>query len=86
MNIDIRCKMESRVEGWENIKTPAGEFKTLKITFKMKQRNQFGHGNDTKGTRWYCPAIRHIVRSELKEKGSNSREEVLELVSYKLAP
>lgn len=78
--------MKSRVEGWENIKTPAGEFKTLKITFKAKIINQFGRGPETTGTRWYCPAIRHIVRSEIKDKGGMMREEVKELVSYKLAP
>ena len=80
--------MKSRVEGWETITTPAGEFKALKIVFKSKLTDQHsGRGKATTGIRWYSPEVRHIVRSEIKDEGGKkSRDEVTELVSFNPAP
>jgi hypothetical protein len=80
--------MKSRVEGWETVTTPAGEFKALKIVFESKLNDQHsGRGKATTGIRWCSPEVRQIIRSEIKDEGGKkSRDEVTELVSFNPAP
>lgn len=83
----VNASMKSRVEGWETVTTPAGEFKALKIVFEaLHKAARSGRANETKGTHWYCPEVRRVVRSELKTEGVKSKNEVTELVSFSPAP
>ncbi len=85
-NKEFKATMKSRVEGWETIQTPAGEFRALKISFTATHRNQKGRGKDTEGVRWYSPEVGQVVRVVLKDKGGAAREEVKELIAYQPAP
>ncbi|MCB2147512.1 MAG: hypothetical protein KQI81_13635 [Deltaproteobacteria bacterium] len=79
----FNATMKSRVEGWEIVTTPAGEFNALKIVFEATHANPHsGRGKETKGTRWYCPEVRRIVRNEVSDEGGNGKGEVTELVSF----
>jgi len=80
--LNFNATMKSRVEGWETIKTQAGEFSALKITFEADHINQYGRGAYTKGSQWYSPKVRNIVRSEIIDKGGRVRHEVTELIDY----
>lgn len=75
----------SRVEGWETVKTPAGEFKALKITYSGRATNQRGLGTAFQGTSWYSPEVRRVVRAEIKASGGAARDQLVELVSFKPA-
>ena len=79
----VDATMKSRVEGWETVTTPAGEFKALKIVFEVAHtQSHSGRGKERKGTRWYCPDVRRIVRNEISGEGGKSKGEVTELVSF----
>ena len=83
----VNATMKSRVEGWETVTTPAGEFNALKIVFEATHtKSHSGRGKETKGTRWYCPEVRRIVRSEVSNEDGKSKNEVTELVSFSPAP
>lgn len=82
----FNATMKSHIEGWETVKTPAGEFRALKITYEAVHANEKRHSKVTKGIRWYCPEVRQIVRIEFKDKGGEAREEVRELIAYQPAP
>ena len=73
----------SRVEGWETVKTAAGEFKALKITY-LEQRRAGRAANDFHGTSWYSPEVRRVVVSEFKAF-TPPRDQRVELVSFKPA-
>jgi hypothetical protein len=73
----------SRVEGWETVKTAAGEFKALKITYS-EQRRAGRARNDFHGTSWYSPEVRRVVLSEFKAS-TPPRDQRVELVSFKPA-
>ena len=73
----------SRVEGWETVKTAAGEFKALKITY-LEQRRAGRARNDFHGTSWYSPDVRRVVLSEFKAS-TPPRDQRVELVSFKPA-
>ena len=75
----------NRVEGWEAVKTPAGEFKALKIVFEGSGRSRMGNlQNQFSGTTWYSPEVRRAVRTEFKSQRP-PRDERVELVSFKPA-
>jgi hypothetical protein len=75
----------NRVAGWETVRTPAGEFKTLKIVFEGSGRSRMGNiQNQFTGTVWYCPEVRRAVRTEFKSQRP-PRDERVELVSFKPA-
>ena len=74
-----------RVEGWETVKTAAGEFKTLKITFTGNGRSRMGPlQSQFTGTLWYSPEVRRVVLTEFKSQRP-PRDERVELVSFKPA-
>jgi hypothetical protein len=85
VNLQFNGSRANRVEGWETVRTPAGEFKALKITFAGHARNQYGRGSEFQGTWWYSPEVRRFVRAETKAFGGAPRDELIELVSFKPA-
>jgi len=74
----------SRVEGWETVKTAAGEFKALKITYLEQRRAGSRARNDHHGTSWYSPEVRRVVVTEFKAS-TPPRDQRIELVSFKPA-
>jgi hypothetical protein len=75
----------AKVVGWETVKTPAGEFKAMKITAETQIMGRGGFGSSIQQTLWYVPEVRRPVRVESKGFGASARDEVIELLSYKLA-
>jgi hypothetical protein len=84
-NTQLSGTRRTTVAGWETVKTPAGEFKVLKITAETQIMGSRGFGSSTQTTLWYAPDVRRAVRIETKGFGGAARDEVVELVSYKLA-
>jgi hypothetical protein len=84
-NAQLSGTRRNKVAGWETVKTPAGEFKALKITAETQIMGRSGFGSSTQATYWYAPDVRRLVRVETKGFGAAARDEVVELVSYKLA-
>lgn len=75
----------SRVEGWETVKTAAGEFKALKVVFSGNGKSRVGSLiNHYEGISWYSPEVRRVVLSEFKSQRP-PRDERTELVSFKPA-
>jgi hypothetical protein len=75
----------SRVEGWETVKTAAGEFRALKIIFSGNGKSRVGSlNNHFDGISWYSPDVRRVVLSEFKSQRP-PRDERVELVSFKPA-
>jgi hypothetical protein len=85
-NADLSGTRRTKVVGWETVKTPAGEFKALKLVAETQIMGRGGFGSSNQVTVWYAPEVRRAVRSEFKGFGAAARDEVTELVSYKLAP
>jgi hypothetical protein len=74
-----------RVQGWETVKTAAGEFKALRITFEGSGRSRMGNlQSQFSGTVWYSPEVRRAVLQEFKSQRP-PRDERTELVSFKPA-
>jgi hypothetical protein len=84
-NVQLSGTRRTTVGGWETVKTPAGEFKALKISAETQIMGSRGFGSSTQTTLWYVPDVRRAVRIETKGFGGAARDEVVELVSYKLA-
>jgi hypothetical protein len=84
-NVPISGTRRVKVIGWETVKTQAGEFKALKISSESQFIGRGGYGSSNQVTQWYAPEVRRIVRAETKGFGGAARDEVVELVSYKLA-
>jgi hypothetical protein len=85
-NAQLSGTRRTKVVGWETIKTPAGEFKALKLTAETQIIGRSGFGSSTQATYWYAPEARRAVRLEAKGFGAAARDEVVELVSFKLTP
>jgi hypothetical protein len=76
----------NRVDGWETVKTAAGEFKALKIIFSGNGRSRMGSfTGHFDGILWYSPEVRRLVLQEFKSQRP-PRDERLELVGFKPAP
>ena len=84
-NAQLSGTRRAKVAGWETVKTPAGEFKALKVTHEVQIMGRSGFGSSVQATFWYSPEARRTVRSDVKGFGAAARDEVTELVSYKLA-
>jgi len=84
-NAQLSGTRRVRVVGWETVKTPAGEFKAMKITSETQIMGRGGFGSSQQFTQWYAPDVRRVVRTENKGFGAAARDEVVELVSFKLA-
>jgi len=85
-NTRLTAARRATVVGWESVKTPAGEFKALKMTSETQISSQFGFGTQIQAIVWYASEVRRPVRIETKWVGGLSRDEVTELVAYKPAP
>jgi len=83
--VQLNGTRASRVEGWETVKTAAGEFKALKITYSGRVWTARGFSNNQYGTSWYSPEVRRVVLSEFKAVQPPVDQRV-ELVSFKPAP
>jgi len=84
-NAQLSGTRRVKVVGWETVKTPAGEFKAIKVNAETQIMGRGGFGSSTQSTLWYAPEARRTVRFETKGFGGAARDEVVELVSYKLA-
>ena len=78
--------METRIVGAEKIKTPAGEFDTVRVD--AKGYIGFGSGPGRGGFHltqsvWYAPSIDRLVRFESKEQRTLGNDILIELKSFK---
>lgn len=84
-----------KVEGWENVKVPAGEFRALKIVRELYLGDHDAFRGQTRLTEheWYVPDLKHWVKlqnwEEYHEAGDNvaasyyqGERRVFELLSY----
>ena len=81
-------EIEIRVIGEEDIDTPAGKFRTMKIerTSKWKPRNG-KPGGTANWVYWYSGAVKRFVASEylnVADSGKKLRHERQDLESYKV--
>lgn len=77
-----------QVQGWEQVKVPAGTFDTLKVVVKGTYNGQSSQFS-WRGTRnlifWYSPVVRRPVKWTYEDGGSRTfSRDIRELVSYKL--
>jgi len=85
-----------KVEGWENVKVPAGEFRALKIVRELYLGDHDAFRGQTRLTEheWYVPDLKHWVKlqnwEEYHEAGQNVAEsyyqgerQVFELLSFR---
>ena len=73
-------RISGRANGWERVRTPAGEFDALKITRSMSLGDGDGNWRETTRmeTLWYAPAVNGWVRLERRDSqreiaGRNAR-------------
>jgi hypothetical protein len=83
-NTNLSGARRTKVVGWDSVKTPAGEFKAMKISAETQIMGRGGFGSTIQTTLWYAPEVRRTVRVEVKGFGGAARDEVVELVEYKL--
>jgi hypothetical protein len=82
INERINAMQQVRVEGWEEIKVPAGTFKALKFSITRDLTGSRGMRR-FQLTWWYSPEARHFARVEIKSPGF--QDETVELIEYALA-
>ena len=95
----IGARVIARVEGWERVRVPAGEFDALRITrqFWLDDEEFWRWGTRGLEVDWYAPAagrvVRHEERSEAVEKSgrwpNNIRRNdwsIVELIGHQRAP
>lgn len=72
-----------KIEGIEEVRTPAGTFKTFKIYYQQTNKTS---GNSGWARFWYSPEAKTWVKRELEKSSYWARVTVLdaELISYKL--
>lgn len=79
-------RLEVRVDGWEDIKVPAGSFRALRIraegTFQREDANFAGRAWFDY---WYVPEVRNWVKRQYRDMANlGSWSESDELLSYEL--
>lgn len=85
----VNGSQQVRVEGWEEIKVPAGTFKALKISISRTLESAPMGAGGRRGTRpfqvtfWYSPEVRWFVRREIRSAAFV--DDTAELVSFKRA-
>jgi len=92
--VAVECQESFRVLGWEEVEVRAGQFKALKLEYKIKLswRERFGPGAgiESKAWYWYSSEVKNFVKCQyeegyqealIQEKGAR---ENWELVSYEL--
>jgi len=68
---DITERREVTVEGWETIKVPAGEFRTLRIVhegLRMLHVSDGIFGSPTREVYWYSPELKIYVKREYRNR------------------
>jgi hypothetical protein len=58
----------SRVEAYEDVRVPAGTFKTFRVSIDARYVTQWG-GNRLVLTTWYAPELRQFVKTESRAYG-----------------
>ena len=89
-------RVYGKVEGWETVKVPAGEFRALKIVRELYLGDEDSFRGQTKLTQhlWYVPELRNLVKVQNWEEYHEEKNDVLgsyyqgtreifELVSYR---
>jgi len=81
---------KAKVEGWEEVRVPAGNFKVLRIVhdgrWTRTETNRTYSGVVT-DTLWYSPEVRRFVKREYQDRTSGGRtwdHSMFELVSFEL--
>lgn len=83
-----RYEVSGKVEGWEKITVPAGQFDALKVkvTAFYYGRDAFGGGNGkSEETVWYAPAVNNFVKHDYQDtdwKGKVFDRSTWELLSF----
>jgi hypothetical protein len=81
-------QVKGKVEGWEKVTVPAGQFDALKvkITAFYQGRDAFGGGGgQSNETVWYAPAVNNFVKHEYQDtdwKGKTFDRSTWELEAY----
>lgn len=83
-NLDLRATFQrwNRVEGWEEVKVPAGTFKALKI---RSDGRRLDTGYQFTEIYWYGPAVKGLVKAESDVADRRFRESMeFELARFDL--
>jgi hypothetical protein len=64
---EVTMKLDCKVEGWEEVKVPAGTFKALKVVRKGTWTRE-GYSGPVLETSWYVPEIRLDVKQEYEDR------------------
>jgi hypothetical protein len=81
----LNTSQQGRVDGWEEIKVPAGTFKAVKITLTRDIEGVTPRGDRFSRriavTNWYAPEVRWSVRRETRSP--SFQDELVELLEFK---
>jgi hypothetical protein len=84
----VNVSQQGRVEGWEEIKVPAGTFKAVKMTltrdFDGVSPSGMRFSRRFEVTNWYAPEVRWPVRRETKSP--SFQDELVELLEFRPGP
>ncbi len=72
-------KVYGRVQGWEMVKVPAGEFRALKIVRELFLGDEDSFRGQTKLTQhlWYVPELRNLVKVQNWEEYHEDKRDVV---------
>lgn len=79
-NNSMFIHQKARVEGWETVRVPAGEFRALKVVhtarYNMTDEKHYWGGyiwsGDIRETYWYAPGAKRVIRMEYSDTGYES--------------
>jgi hypothetical protein len=81
----ISGAQQAKVEGWEDVKVPAGTFKAVKITIARELEGATPRGERfirrISVAAWYSPEVRWFVRRE--QKSPAFQDETIELLEFR---
>lgn len=87
----LKVEQTAVVEGWEDVRVPAGTFRALKVVHvgRYSASDYNYHWNGTiKETYWYAPEAKRVVRMEYQDTGGDGakwdhwRDELLDMTVY----
>jgi hypothetical protein len=82
LNLGATFQRWNRVEGWEEVRVPAGPFRALKI---HSDGRRFDTGYQFAEIYWYAPAVKGLVKAESDVADRRFRESMeFELVRFDL--
>lgn len=82
----VTFTVKSRVEGWEDVTVPAGNFRSLKIVANFQYLSQNGATDTGRHILWVSSDVAGIVRHHYIEFGTPGSEFGESLVRFKLVP